>query len=204
VDFHVGRCIYNLLGIEHAKGVRWSDLKNAIGKLEDTQLDESLVKFNDVSILSNGLENPMPPDKNMARGVLESIQNTHDIVFLDLPRDMIDCAEITRFVDLFIITTTRDLDGVTSSYLIKKILTETNNSRKCLLVSYFSKESSSSGFLPLPKIKSFLGIDDIVDISYEKKIAKRLYTEAGISFEKDSSYRRGIDSTLKVIGAECL
>ncbi len=75
-----------ILGAEDAPGVRWPELSGARGRLAPTTLDEALVFYDGLSVLSWDRTDEVEISGEAIRSVLDAGSRAYDLVVVDLPR----------------------------------------------------------------------------------------------------------------------
>lgn len=81
-DFHAGG-LDVLLGVEHERGMRFSDVKAPLGRIEGPALREKLVVWEGVRVLPYDAWNGAPPEWWEVEAVLRGLGQAADVVFVD-------------------------------------------------------------------------------------------------------------------------
>lgn len=77
-----------LLGVEHDPGQRWTDLGPETGAILPQRLALALPEWHLVRVLSGDRRGGAPPDR-VARSAVRALGQGHDVVVLDLPRQVL-------------------------------------------------------------------------------------------------------------------
>ena len=98
-----------LLGIEDAPGVRWPDLVETRGRLGAASLAEALPHVAGVALLSWGRDGATSLAAEAMSAVLDAGERGHDLVIVDLPRQLDPAGELVlaRADETVLVTTNR-------------------------------------------------------------------------------------------------
>lgn len=112
-----------LLGLEDAGGVRWPDLVETRGRLGSRSLADALPHTDGVAVISWGREGPRGASPEAMSAVLDAGVRGHDIVIVDLPRQLDPVTElVTSRADETVLVATNRVRSAAAAARITGVL----------------------------------------------------------------------------------
>lgn len=117
----VGGGVEVLLGLEHAEGVRWSDLRDARGTVAGADLEGLLPRWQGVEVLS-GDRRGGPPGEAALAAVWPAVLERCSTVVVDLPPSALGDAPWAPAAAQVVLVSSQDVAGVAAGLTVRPLL----------------------------------------------------------------------------------
>lgn len=180
-----------MLGLEHAAGLRWPDLRLQGGRVSAAALTRALPAKGEVSVLS-GRREPVVPDESAVRAVLEAGRDGGLVVVCDVARSAGPAAELALgLADLVVLVVTADVAACAAgARTAARILPHNPNS--CLVV-----RGPAPGGLRAADIAEAVGLPLVFSMRPEPGLARRL-EHSGLALGRRSPLAMAAAAVLRV------
>ncbi len=147
-------------------GVRWDELAGSHGRLGSRALRAALPAVDGLAVLTWPPGPVVVPDASTVREVLLAAQRGHDVVVVDLPRSLDDVtAEVVTRCDLVVLVAASSLPAVAAAARVA--------ARLALLSDRVGLVVRGKG-APAPDVARTLGIDLLVEVPEQRRLAEHL------------------------------
>ncbi len=172
-----------LMGLEAARGVRWTELADASGEMG--RLDEQLVSGNGVSLLAMGRQSATPPTRSALAAVLRSLGRCQDLIVVDAG----DGLRLDWLGDVLpVVLVAAHVRGVAAARMAAE--------RHWPATAQLLVRTGPGALLPPGAVAEALGLPLLGSIRHDRAVAKLAATGAGIVSSPARRFRRDVSAVV--------